>query len=313
MNNIKYTFLLPAYKARFFEEALRSIKNQTYKDFKVIVSDDCSPEDLKSIYDKVCTDDPRFTFRRNEENMGSKSLVSHWNLLVDMCDTEFFIMASDDDAYEPHFLAEIDVLTQKYPNTYLFRGRCKSINEEGHVLQKEYIYEEYWNQHNFYRIYFNPMFMYSEANYVYHTKTFMKEDGYIDFPLAWFTDSATHLKMARNGIANTPDITFLSRVSTINITRNDSKEIAIKKLDATFQFLDWVKAFHNKLGDYSEECYLMQYALHDCQYEIKLNIIKYLPKCHICKFIHYMCIAHKKLCMSRLNMIYDWVKLHILR
>lgn len=99
----KYTFLLPSYKARFFEEALLSIKNQTYTDFKVIVSDDCSPEDLKSIYDMVCADDPRFIYRRNEENMGSKSLVSHWNLLVDMCDTEWLIMAGDDDVYDAKF------------------------------------------------------------------------------------------------------------------------------------------------------------------------------------------------------------------
>ena len=42
--------------------------------------------------------------------MGGKSLVSHWNLLVDMCDTEYFIMASDDDVYEPEFMKEIDSL-----------------------------------------------------------------------------------------------------------------------------------------------------------------------------------------------------------
>ena len=53
---IKYTFLLPAYKPNFLEEALRSIKDQTYSDFKVLVSDDCSPHDLKSIYNKVCGD-----------------------------------------------------------------------------------------------------------------------------------------------------------------------------------------------------------------------------------------------------------------
>lgn len=51
----KYTFLLPAYKPDFFEVALRSIKSQTYSDFKVLVSDDCSPHDLKSIY-KRCVE-----------------------------------------------------------------------------------------------------------------------------------------------------------------------------------------------------------------------------------------------------------------
>lgn len=54
---VKYTFLLPAFKPDFLEVALRSIKSQTLKDFKVLVSDDCSPHDLKPIYNKVCGDD----------------------------------------------------------------------------------------------------------------------------------------------------------------------------------------------------------------------------------------------------------------
>ena len=51
--NPRYTFLLPAFKARFFEEALLSIKNQTYKDFKVIPFSELTVEYLdnyRSIY-----------------------------------------------------------------------------------------------------------------------------------------------------------------------------------------------------------------------------------------------------------------------
>ena len=45
----KYSFVLPAYKARFFREALDSILAQTYKDFELIIVNDASPEDLDSI------------------------------------------------------------------------------------------------------------------------------------------------------------------------------------------------------------------------------------------------------------------------
>ena len=38
---MKYTFLLPAYKAKYLDKALDSIKRQTFVDFQVIVSDDC--------------------------------------------------------------------------------------------------------------------------------------------------------------------------------------------------------------------------------------------------------------------------------
>ena len=150
----KYTFLLPAYKPNFLAEALESIKGQAYTDFKVIVSDDCSPHDLKSIFEKTCGDDPRFVFRRNEKNMGGKSLVSHWNLLVDICDTEYFIMASDDDVYEPEFLVEADKLLVKYPKANLLRARSRVIDGEGNIKAEENVTDEWLdNLHFINRIY----------------------------------------------------------------------------------------------------------------------------------------------------------------
>ncbi len=68
----KYSFFLPAFKGRFLDEVLRSIQSQTYTNFKVIISDDCSPEDLYNIC-KPYLDDPRFSFRRNDKNIGGVS------------------------------------------------------------------------------------------------------------------------------------------------------------------------------------------------------------------------------------------------
>ena len=121
---MKYTFLLPAYKGKYLEEALRSILSQTYSDFKVIVSDDCSPENLQDIVEKF-QDDNRVVYRRNQENIGGKSLVAHWNLLLDLCDTEYCILASDDDVYSPEFLSEIDALTIQYASVDLFHARVQ--------------------------------------------------------------------------------------------------------------------------------------------------------------------------------------------
>ena len=103
----KYTFLIPAYKAEFLHEALSSIQNQTYKNFSVIISNDKSPQDLQSIIFPFLSDE-RFSYRENTTNMGRNNLVSHWNLLVDLCNTEYLIMGSDDDVYDVHFLEEIE-------------------------------------------------------------------------------------------------------------------------------------------------------------------------------------------------------------
>lgn len=234
---MKYTFLLPAYKSRFIEEALRSIQNQTYKDFKVIVSDDCSPEDIKSIVDKF-TDDSRIKYRRNAENMGSKSLVSHWNLLVDMCDTEYLIMASDDDVYAPNFLEEIDRLSTKYPDVDLIHARAKVIDEHGNVIKHDAMYEEIVSQIEFLAFWGKKDHVECIANYAYKTKRLRQIGGFVDYPLAWASDAATNNLMAKKGVASTTKMLFNFRMSGSNLSciGNEDKNIVRKKLQAAFLF-----------------------------------------------------------------------------
>ena len=218
----KYTFLLPAYKPNFLAEALESIKEQTYTDFKVIVSDDCSPHDLKSIFEKTCGDDPRFVFRRNEKNMGGKSLVSHWNLLVDMCDTEYFILASDDDVYEPTFLEEVDKLAKKYPEVDLIRARVKRFDGK-QILEEDSVRKEYESQIEFLFNSCSVVQIPCIGNYVFRKKALFK-NGFYELPLAWGSDEITTNEASINGVAITERIEFSFRWSGINISsmENDS-------------------------------------------------------------------------------------------
>ena len=62
---VKYSFVLPAYKARFFREAIESILNQTYSEFELIIVNDASPEDLDSIVNSYS--DERIRYYRNKE------------------------------------------------------------------------------------------------------------------------------------------------------------------------------------------------------------------------------------------------------
>jgi len=208
----KYTFLLPAFKGKYLDEMLRSIKAQTYTDFKVLISDDCSPEDLRSICEPYLSDS-RFSYRRNEENMGSKSLVSHWNLLVDMCDTEYLIMASDDDVYEPQFLAEIDALTQRYPQVDLFRGRIKIIDGDGELLEKDMMLDEYLNQLDFIYYFLGTYTIKCLANYVFKTSALKQKGYFYDLPLAWGSDNITAIVLSENGIGSTSSCCFSFRSS----------------------------------------------------------------------------------------------------
>ena len=301
MNKTKYTFLVPSYKASFFEEALESIKNQTFTDFKVLVSDDCSPESLEPIYDKVCGEDSRFSYRRNEENMGGKSLVSHWNLLVDMCDTEYLIMASDDDVYEPKFLEEIDSLVRKYPDVDILRAKAVRLENDKVVLSDGDI-PEYQSHAEFMQYFGVKKMVLCLANYVFKTDALRRIGGFPDFPTAAFSDSAAAIYLSKNGIVTTNDILFKFRISNENLscTKNYSKN-AEKGVRANLMFLDWYK-----------EHFYHRYPYDNFAFGIEQF---HLPRLSFCKMLKYYWKFQRRGYMKQirpnLTILKNWFKLRL--
>ena len=239
----KYTFLLPAYKAKYFEEALSSIKNQTFKDFLCIVSDDCSPEDLLSIYNKVCGGDDRFSYRKNEKNIGGSNLVAHWNLLVDLCKTDYFMMSGDDDIYLPTFLEEVDKLQCKYPTAGVIRARSQYIDENGEITDQDSSYQEYLNAIGFLFYRYNSFYVSGILNCVFNKVVFLRESQFTDFPVAWFSDEAAIIACSSHGICTTSNILTSMRISGINLSSQKNKNIAKLKIQAVLFFTDWLKTF----------------------------------------------------------------------
>lgn len=237
----KYTFLIPAYKAEFLNETLNSIQNQTYQDFTVIISNDKSPQDLKSIVIPFLSD-KRFTYRENSNNMGKHNLVSHWNLLVDLCKTEYLIMGSDDDIYDINFLEEIDKLTLKYPQVNLLHARARCINDKGDIFKKDALYYEYVSQIDYLEQLDYYLHIECMANYVFKTSELKKAGGFVNFPLAWSSDTATTNLLSSNGVANTKDILFSYRMSGINISsiEKDNKCVAKQKFYAYCMYDDFM-------------------------------------------------------------------------
>lgn len=272
----RYAFLLPAYKAPFLDETLKSIVSQTYTDFTVLVSDDCSPENIYDIC-KPYLKDSRFSYRRNDNNMGSKSLVSHWNLLVSLCDTEYFILASDDDVYDAHFLERIDSLVSKYPDLDLFRARTCRIDDKSVCFDVERISEEFESQISFLDSMFSPHQVHCIGNYVFKTKHLMDKGGFMDFPLAWFSDDATVILCSEKGIANTNEPLFCFRISSINISHNKSSDriSAKKKVLACCKFYDWMNQYNISYEPSSYNYHLLSRIKKDYRQRIYNLIMTY--------------------------------------
>ena len=235
---MKYTFLLPAYKTTFLTQALESIQKQTYDDYAVIISDDCSPEPIREVIQPFLTDS-RFIYRRNDHNIGAEQLVSHWNILLQQCKSPYLIIAGDDDLYEPVFLEQMDRLVVKNPELYLYRCGVDNIDKEGNSFRTEPPSQAFEDQSAFIDSLFNDH-LHGIGNYIFNTDFLKSVGGFIHFPLAWFSDDATALICSKNGVANSPDVLFHARISGMNIS-SIKPEYCILKMQSTILFYNWFR------------------------------------------------------------------------
>ena len=86
---------------RFLAAAIESILNQTFQDFELIISDNCSTDRSEEICRKFAAHDDRIRYYRADRNMGAG-----WNLrnVYFKATGKYFKWAAHDDLLQPDFL-----------------------------------------------------------------------------------------------------------------------------------------------------------------------------------------------------------------
>ena len=96
---------MPVYNDKIFlKEALDSLLTQTYSNFIIIISDDCSNDGSKDICLEYQNRDERVKYIRQEVNIG---ISKNMKYLLDTADTDFFMWAANDDIWHPEFLQTV--------------------------------------------------------------------------------------------------------------------------------------------------------------------------------------------------------------
>ncbi len=98
------SILMPVYNtAPYLKEAMDSMLSQTFKDFELIVLNDCSPDNADEILDMY--NDPRIVRYKGERNMGLSNVL---NAGMDMARGKYIARMDSDDISLPNRL-EIQV------------------------------------------------------------------------------------------------------------------------------------------------------------------------------------------------------------
>jgi glycosyltransferase involved in cell wall biosynthesis len=95
----KINILMATYNGRrYVAKQIESILNQTYQDFRLIISDDCSTDSTLKILKEYEAKDKRIEVFGQGENHG---IVENFEFLIGKVRSEYFMFADQDDIWNP--------------------------------------------------------------------------------------------------------------------------------------------------------------------------------------------------------------------
>lgn len=95
----KIDILMATYNGEnFLKEQIESILNQTYSNFRLIISDDCSKDTTREILKEYEKKDNRIEIYFQEKNLG---YVKNFEFLLNKVQNEFYMLSDQDDYWLP--------------------------------------------------------------------------------------------------------------------------------------------------------------------------------------------------------------------
>jgi glycosyltransferase involved in cell wall biosynthesis len=123
---------IPTYnRSGLLIQAIQSVLRQTYQDFEIIVSDDCSLDDTADVIRRF--GDPRIVYHRTGTNLRPPR---NWNECVRLARGEFFALLPDDDVYCPDFLAKMLTVIQAQPQAGFAQCGYYSVDDQLRCIQR---------------------------------------------------------------------------------------------------------------------------------------------------------------------------------
>jgi glycosyltransferase involved in cell wall biosynthesis len=117
---------------KFLAAAIESILNQTFKDFELIISDNCSTDRSGDICRYYAARDERIRYYRNDRNMGAG-----WNLrrVYELATGKYFKQAAHDDMIQQDYLRLCVDALEADDSLVLAHSLTRVIDEAGQFVE----------------------------------------------------------------------------------------------------------------------------------------------------------------------------------
>ena len=127
------SIITPTYNCgRFIGETIESVQQQTYTNWEMIIVDDCSTDDTKSVVEKYLQQDKRIKYHCLAENSGAAVARTK---AMELATGQYMAFLDSDDLWMPDKLEKQLEFMQK--NNYAFTSTSyQHMSEEGEMLPK---------------------------------------------------------------------------------------------------------------------------------------------------------------------------------
>jgi glycosyltransferase involved in cell wall biosynthesis len=122
---------VPVYNgAQWFEKSLTCLRDQTFRDFEVLIYDNCSDDGTPEIAQRFCAEDPRFRYFRQPENKGEQR---NFIEVMEAARSPYFMWRAADDISDLNYIEKLAALLQAHPEKDLAASRIVNAYPDGRV------------------------------------------------------------------------------------------------------------------------------------------------------------------------------------
>ncbi len=138
MSNV--SIIVPNYNyARYLKERIRSIRQQTFGDFEIILVDDASTDDSAAVLEEINPDD-RLVIRAYKENSGGVYLRR--NKIIEEARGDWLWFAEADDSAHPKFLERLMGIAVSEPNLGIIHSRVAIMDQAGRLITDRITFDD---------------------------------------------------------------------------------------------------------------------------------------------------------------------------
>ncbi len=128
---------VPVYNgASFLEESLTCLRGQSFRDFEVLIFDNCSDDATAEIAQRFCAADPRFRYFRHPENKGA---VPNFLSVLEAAQSPFFLWRAADDTSDAGYIETLLALLLAHPERDIAVARIVSALPDGRVMHEHLV------------------------------------------------------------------------------------------------------------------------------------------------------------------------------